>query len=101
MFSLCDNQFRVLSCKVFRKNTTRSEAEAWRFFRKPEGLDLAGQKDTELPLHNESEGGLIIVCVKDCNGNNEDVKIYCNFAGVLLLQSVTVSKDICIRSSVD
>ena len=46
-------QFRVLSCKVFGKNTTRSEAEAWRFFPKPEGLDLAGQWDTELPLPNE------------------------------------------------
>ena len=46
-----------LSCKIFGKNTTRSEAKAWRFFSKPEGLDLAGQWDTELPLPNE-----IIVC---------------------------------------
>jgi hypothetical protein len=27
------------------------------FFSKPEGLDLAGQKDTELPLHNENKEG--------------------------------------------
>ena len=57
LISLDDTQSRVLSCKVFRKNTARSEARRGDFSRKPEGLDLAGQWDTGLSLSNEIGAG--------------------------------------------
>jgi hypothetical protein len=34
------NSHAAAAVKVFWKNTTRSAAQAWRFFQKPAGLDL-------------------------------------------------------------
>jgi len=42
------------TCKIFEKNTTRSVAEVWRFFSKPEGLDLAGGNGTLITFAKNS-----------------------------------------------
>jgi len=47
----------------FLEKILPERSEAWRFFSKPEGLDLAGQTDAELPLHNETEGVKIYIVV--------------------------------------
>ena len=61
--------------QVFSEKYCPNVSEAQRFFRKPAGLDLAGQWDTELPLHNEGKGLLYFSEYMRFKKKNEDVTI--------------------------